>query len=252
MIPKIIHYCWFGKRKKPDVFYKCLATWGKYCPDFEIIEWNEENSKPFSNKFYKNALRKKKYAFASDYIRVKALYEYGGVYLDTDMLLIKNIDDLLQHNFFSGFEVENRVAYGLFGGIKNNHFFKSMITFYDKNNFDEFDPPIITHTFKDVVKKDNLEGNEMLFEREYFYPLTYENKSKDYKLFITENTLGVHLWNHSWKIEKEETFVSILNDIKSVCVNFLFYRYTRAYFFKYLSLFCKKLYHHTRNKFKKY
>ena len=115
MIPKIIHYCWFGKSKKPDVFYKCLATWEKYCPDFEIIEWNEENSKPFSNKFYKNALRKKKYAFASDYIRVKVLYEYGGVYLDTDMLLIKNIGDLLQHNFFSGFEVENRVAYGLFG-----------------------------------------------------------------------------------------------------------------------------------------
>jgi mannosyltransferase OCH1-like enzyme len=251
LIPKIIHYCWFGKNKKSDIFYKCLDSWKKFCPDYKIIEWNETNSNQFVNTFYKNALRKKKYAFAADYIRVKVLHEYGGIYLDTDMLLVKNIDNLLKYNFFAGYEAVARVNYALFGGIQTNHFLKQMISYYNENNFDEFNPPIITHTFKELVKKDNLKDNEILFDPEYFYPLTFKNRENDYRPFITKNTFAVHLWNHSWNINKEQTIFSILKDIKSVCINFLFYKYNKAYFFKYLSLFCKKIYNLIRNKFKR-
>jgi len=137
MIPKIIHYCWFGNNPKAKVFNDCLESWEKYSPDYKIIEWNETNSEQFSNSFYNNALRKKKYAFVSDYVRTKVLNEFGGIYLDTDMLLLKPIDELLKYNFFSGFEVKDRVAFGLFGGVAKHHFFSKMLAFYENNYFDD-------------------------------------------------------------------------------------------------------------------
>lgn len=251
MIPKTIHYCWFGKNKKPKLFYKCLASWKKFCPDFEIIEWNETNSDKYKNVFYKNALRKEKYAFVSDYIRIKVLCEYGGIYLDTDMLLLRNIDCLLKFNFFSGFEEKDRAAYGLFGGVPQNHFFKEMINFYDKNNFDQFDPPIITHTFKKLVRRENLKKNEILYDPEYFYPLTYKNRKKDYELFTTEITFAVHLWNHSWKIEKDQTFSAIFNNIKIIFFDFLFYSYSIKYLFKYFFFFSKEIYYLLKRNYRK-
>ena len=242
MIPKILHYCWFGKSQKPSMFLKCFDSWKKYCPDYKIIEWNETNSEIFSNSFYKNALRKKKYAFVSDYVRSKVLYEYGGIYIDTDMLLLKPIDNLLQYNFFSGFEVDNRVAYGLFGGVKKNHFFNKMLHFYNENNFDEFSPPVITHTFKEVILNSNLNEKEILFDSSYFYPLTYQDKDKDYKKFINENTYAVHLWNHSWASNKKENIPVLLEKIKIVILDYLFFNYSKKYFRRYFKEFSRKIY----------
>ena len=118
MIPKKIHYCWLGGAKKPKLAKKCIKSWKKYCPDYEIIEWNESNLDISSFPLYtRQAYEKKKWGFVPDYIRCWLVYNYGGIYLDTDVELIKNLDDLLKNPSFFGFESEKSVALGLaFGG----------------------------------------------------------------------------------------------------------------------------------------
>lgn len=249
MIPKIIHYCWFGGRLKPDTLKQCLESWKKYCPDFEIIEWNETNTKHYQNKFFKDALRKKKYAFVSDYIRVKVLYEFGGIYLDTDMLLLKPINTLLNYNFFSGFEVEDRVNYALFGGIKKHMFFFEMLNYYNKTEFDEFNPPIITHAFKNVINSTTLKENEILFKPDCFYPLTFQNREKDYTLFITEETYAVHLWDHSWKQDKSNEILELVGNLNIVFNDYLFFNYSNKYFIRYFRGFSRQIFYYLRNKF---
>jgi mannosyltransferase OCH1-like enzyme len=248
MIPKVIHYCWFGGIPKPDTFKQCLESWKLYCPDFKIIEWNEESCKPFRNKFYKDTLRKKKYAFTSDFVRMKVLYEYGGVYLDTDMLLLKPLDCLLEHIFFTGEEVEGRVAFGLFGGSKFHRFFKQALNYYESNEFNEFSLPIITQIFDTVINKTNLLRNEIIYESNYFYSLTYENRCEKYDKFIDEDSYAVHLWNHSWKEEKKIGFLFYILGIKRVIIDYVFYGYSKPYFIRYLIGFSRQIYYLLKDK----
>lgn len=109
-IPKVIHYFWFGKGKKPKIFEKCLKSWKKYCPDYEIKEWTEQDFNVNINKYTEEAYRNKKYAFVSDYARFYVLYKYGGIYLDIDVEILKSIDELLTNEMFLGFEDLNYVA----------------------------------------------------------------------------------------------------------------------------------------------
>ena len=108
-IPKIIHYCWFGKNEKPDIVKKCIDSWKKILNEYEIIEWNEKNFKIDSNKFVKQAYDSKKFAFVSDYVRVYALYNYGGIYLDTDVELLRPLDELLKDKMFCGWESRDQI-----------------------------------------------------------------------------------------------------------------------------------------------
>lgn len=110
MIPKIIHYCWFGRGKMPKLALKCLKSWNKYCSDYKVICWNEDNFDINSNQYVKEAYESRKYAFVSDYVRLYALYNYGGVYMDTDVEVIKNIDKFLAEKAFTGFESETYVT----------------------------------------------------------------------------------------------------------------------------------------------
>jgi mannosyltransferase OCH1-like enzyme len=243
MIPKTIHYCWFGKEKKPDIFYQCLVSWEKYCPDFEIKEWNENNTKSYQNKFYKNAYRKKKYAFVADCVRVQTLLEYGGVYLDIDMLLIKPIDDLLYSDFIVGEEVTGRVNFALFGAVQGQNFLKKMKKFYDTTPFNEFSVPVITHTFSPLVQTENLTENERIFPPEYFYALPYQNRNEDHSKYVTENSYAVHLWDHSWNAEKNENTSTLVRNLRTVTADYVFYGYPRPYFIRYFREFSRKLYH---------
>lgn len=104
MIPKKIHYCWFGRGEKPKLAKKCIASWKKYCPDYEIIEWNEDNFDVNINSYTRMCYSKKKYAFLSDYVRLWVVYHNGGIYFDTDVELVKNPDFLLKNQAFFGFE----------------------------------------------------------------------------------------------------------------------------------------------------
>ena len=100
MIPKIIHYCWFGKAKKSELEIKCIESWKKFCPNYKIIEWNEENYDVSKNTYMYQAYQKSRWGFVSDYTRLDVIYNYGGIYLDTDVELIKPIDDLLEDEGF--------------------------------------------------------------------------------------------------------------------------------------------------------
>ncbi|MFC7356864.1 glycosyltransferase [Jejudonia soesokkakensis] len=243
MIPKKLHYCWFGGGPKPISFHKCLESWKHFCPDFEIIEWNETNAPNKGQAFYKNALRKQQYAFVADTVRAEVLYIHGGIYLDTDMLLLKPLDLLLPYQFFSGEEVAGRVAYGLWGATPKHRFLKAMKSFYDTAYFNEFSPPVITHAFKDLVQQENLKSNEVIFPPEIFYPIPYENRAAAYSSFITDATMAVHLWDHSWNITKEETKGTLLKKITTVCSDYLFYGYPTPYLKRYAKEFGRKLYH---------
>lgn len=136
LIPKVIHYCWFGKNPIPDQYKKWMESWKKFCPDYEIIEWNEKNYDITKNKYMVQAYENKKWGFVPDFARLDIIYHYGGIYLDTDVELIQNVDDLLYQKGFAGFEGENYVALGLgFGAEKGLPIIREMLEHYNNIDF---------------------------------------------------------------------------------------------------------------------
>jgi len=133
-IPKIIHYVWVGGKDKPKKIKKCMKTWKKHLKGYKIKEWNEKNFDINSHPFVKAAYEAKKWAFVSDYIRAYAIYNEGGIYFDTDILLVDNIDELLQNKVFVGFENETHPFTAVFGAEKGHPFIKEMLDYYDSAN----------------------------------------------------------------------------------------------------------------------
>ena len=132
MIPKIIHYCWFGGNPKPKLAEKCIASWKKHCPGWQIIEWNESNFDVNRNGYTKICMEQKKYAFLSDYVRLLVVAEQGGVYFDTDVELLRPMDGLLEQDAFFGFETPEFVASGLgFGSVAHGTVIEAMVREYD-------------------------------------------------------------------------------------------------------------------------
>lgn len=138
MIPKIIHYVWVGGNPKPAKIQTCMKTWKKHLGDYKIIEWNESNFDIHENKYVEQAYKQKKWAFVSDYIRAKAIYEYGGIYLDTDVLVLDNLEDLLSNKCFVGFENKDNPFTAVFGAEKGHPLIKDMLDYYNERDF-EFD-----------------------------------------------------------------------------------------------------------------
>lgn len=248
MIPKTLHYCWFGDNPKSKILQDCIKSWEHFCPDFEIKEWNESNTKSFANSFYKNALRKKKYAFVADYIRAKVLFEEGGVYLDTDMMLLQPLDIILQYNFFIGEEVSGRINFALFGAQKRHRFLKQMIDLYNTTNFNVFAPPVITHTFSPIINAETIGTNEIIFKPSYFYPLPFENRLDDYIEFIQPESFAVHLWDYSWAKEKQSGVLALIRNLGEVALDYLVYKYSFIYFRRYSKEFSRKIYQLIRAK----
>lgn len=127
MIPKKIHYCWFGGNPYPEDFLKYLESWKKYCPNYEIIEWNEKTFDINLNKYVKEAYECKKWAFVTDYVRLWAIYNYGGIYMDTDVEVLRPLDSFLECQAFSGFERENAVPTGIMAGEKGQSAIKDLL-----------------------------------------------------------------------------------------------------------------------------
>jgi mannosyltransferase OCH1-like enzyme len=225
-----------------------LKSWEQYCPDFTIKEWNEETAWSYLQPFAHDALRKRKYAFVADAVRTRVLYEMGGIYLDTDMLLLKPVDELLDNDFFTGYEVAGRPAYGMFGAVPDHPLIGKMKSYYDGERFNQFSPPVITHTFKSIVRPDNLGPNDRIFPPEYFYPLSYENKDKDFSNYITGNSYAVHLWDHSWKQPETDSFWQLVRNLNTVYIDRFFYAYPKPYFKRYSKEFGRKIYHRLINR----
>lgn len=206
-IPKTIHYCWFGRKEKPGIVKKCIESWKKYLPQYEILEWNESNFNIDLNSYVKEAYNAGKYAFVSDYVRVFALYYYGGIYLDTDVEVYKPFDDLLHHTSFWGFEQENFIATSTIGAEKGNALIKEFLDSYNEKNFIRNDGTfnqltnvaIITKLLEDKGLKSNGQYQE-INEMGVFYPQTYFSPY-DYincQTFITEKTYTMHHFYKSW------------------------------------------------------
>ncbi|MEE0930950.1 MAG: glycosyltransferase [Acutalibacteraceae bacterium] len=211
-IPKVIHYCWFGRGDIPEKDLKCIESWKKYCPDYEIKCWNEDNYDVNKNLFIKQAYDKRKFAFVSDYARLDIIYNHGGIYFDVDVEVIKNIDSLLEHKAFFGLEeVESKyyVNSGLgFGAEKNLFFLKEIMEVYENSNFLLEDGninakpcPIITNEV--LLKQKNLDIRKnkfynvdgiIIYPTEYFNPKSYETG----KLNITDNTMTIHHYDGTW------------------------------------------------------
>lgn len=196
MIPKKIHYCWFGPKPYSKLVRKCMKTWQQYLPNYEICLWNEENS-PMNHPFVEQAYTAKKYAFVADYVRFWALYHHGGIYLDTDMYVVKSFDDLLNYDCFFGYEDKQQkyINCAIVGTEMHHPVIKRILDKYDALFFnpdklsDFIVPRLITPLVKDAV----------ILPYDYFYPLAYNERfSLKWKACVTYKTYAIHLWNVSW------------------------------------------------------
>ena len=135
MIPKVIHYCWFGRGKMPELALKCIESWKKYCPDYEIKEWNEDNFDLDMYPYAREAYDNRKFAFVTDVVRLYALYHEGGVYMDTDVEVLKPLDKFLVHHAFSGFEDDWDVPTGIIASEKGGRWAKENLDYYKEKHF---------------------------------------------------------------------------------------------------------------------
>lgn len=168
MIPKIIHYCWFGGKPLPPHLHQYIDSWHRHCPDWEFKLWNEESFDIESHIFPKTAYQHKKYAFVSDYVRAWALNEFGGVYLDTDVELKYPLDEFLQYEAFSGFEAANLPFTAVWGAIPQHSLTRSVLNYYDNKTYSGHEPPntafiseIISKQFRiDKTRDTNQTGSD--------------------------------------------------------------------------------------------
>lgn len=214
MIPKKIHYCWFGQGKLSSKARKCIQSWKKYCPDYEIIEWNENNFNVNQNEYTKKVYREKKYAFLSDYARLKIIYEHGGIYLDVDVEVVKSFDDLLNNKAYFGFESEKFTNTGAgFGAEKGNNAVKVLLEQYDQlldGTKDTIGCPILnTQALVKLGLKLNNQLQELddctVYPSDYFDP--YDDPTG--RLNKTKNTHSIHWYAKSW-LDKKTVIKSIL------------------------------------------
>ena len=210
MIPKKIHYCWFGRNPKPKLAEKCIASWKKHCPDYEIVEWNEDNFDINKYPYAKYCLDNKKYAFLSDFARLVVVSEEGGIYFDTDVEIVKNFDDLLNNEAFYGFENDEYIATGLgFGAQKKHVTVVEMLKEYDglqkeDGTFGLKSCPQINTTA--LLKLGlQLNGKEQTITGAHIYPADYFNPFEDAtgKLKTTKNTYSIHWYAKSWISKKK-------------------------------------------------
>lgn len=211
-IPKTIHYCWFGRNKLPKLARKCIKSWKKYLPDYEIIEWNEDNFDINCNKYVKEAYEAKKYAFVSDYVRLYAMYHYGGIYMDTDVEVIKSLDEFLIHDAFSGFETEKDIPTGIMACKKGYQLFKEFLDYYENKSFINKDGSLDLTTnvviMTNICNKYGFIPNNSLqtvkgftlYPKTYFCPLNYNNKESNF----SENTHTIHHFAGSWISQEDK------------------------------------------------
>ncbi|WP_409293465.1 glycosyltransferase family 32 protein [Peribacillus sp. SCS-37] len=206
-IPKIIHYCWFGNKEKPPIVKRCIQTWKQVLPHYEIVEWNETSLDLRSNQYVIEAYNSGKFAFVSDYVRVYALYHFGGIYLDTDVEVFQSFDDLLFHNSFWGFEQENFIATSTIGAEKGNKVIEMFLESYEKRSFildggaqDTLtNVAVVTSLLKSLgIRMDGtkqvLPGLGAFYPQTFFSPYDYINCRK----FITDDTYAMHHFYKSW------------------------------------------------------
>lgn len=211
-IPKIIHYCWFGGKPKNALAEKCIQSWKKFCPDYELVEWNESNFDITAAPLYvRQAYEAGRWAFVTDYVRLVGLTRMGGIYMDTDVEVIKPLDPYLHHKGFAGFEAPDRVQTGLLACEKGHPLFLEFMAHYDNVAFIKEDGTQDITTNVEVLtalcKKhglrldgtyQELEGFTV-YPKDVFCPVEYETM----KLKKTRRTVVIHWFSGSWHTQEE-------------------------------------------------
>lgn len=241
MIPKIIHYCWFGDKKLSPLAKKCIRSWQKYFPDYEIKMWNESNFDVNIIPYTEEAYKTKRYAFVSDYARYWILYNYGGIYFDTDVEVLKSMSVILDKGSYMGFEssVGSETLYvnaGLGMAVEaGNSFLKEMLDIYSKLHFINSDgshnlKSIVKYTSEVLVAKGLVETNEVqkicgiyIYPKEYFNPYNYSTK----KFEITDKTYTIHYFAGTWITRKERFMKWIEVHLGKWYVDIIHRTYTR-------------------------
>lgn len=215
MIPKKIHYCWFGTDEKGELVRKCMASWRKFCPDYEIIEWNESNFDVHCIPYMEEAYKNRKFAHMTDYARLKIAYEVGGVYLDTDVELIKPLDDFLHDKSFFALQRSGEVATGLgFGSEPGAPILKELMSSYEQKHY-EANGSFVTETCVDIDKKvfqkhgikdtNTLQrlDDVVIYPTEYFNPKDCSTG----RMQITDKTVSIHHYEGSWHDACEQLII---------------------------------------------
>lgn len=215
MIPKIIHYCWFGRSPLPESARRCINSWKRFCPDYELIEWNEDNFDFSTCQYAKEAYEARKWAFVSDYARFYIINSMGGIYFDTDVELIKDISIIVENGAFMGIEKSNdttqtNAGLGL-AAEAHNPLFKEIVDYYESLHFVKDDgtydtTTVCTHVTEILkhhgfISKDALQKLDFItiYPSEYFCPQNFITR----KTIITENTYSIHHYDSSWYNDEE-------------------------------------------------
>lgn len=216
-IPRQIHYFWFGKKPLTRQAEKCIASWKKYCPKYDIIRWDENNFPVDGNDYIKEAYEAGKWAFITDYGRLKVLYEYGGIYMDTDVELLGTLDEFLEHRAFSGFENDSYIPTAIMGAEANHPWIGYLMGYYGHSHFLKADGSFCYKTNVEIItemtseryhvtldnRKQMFGEGIMLYPKEFFCPKDYTTG----KITLTEHTKCIHHFSGSWHT-KEEQIVS--------------------------------------------
>lgn len=212
MIPKTIHYCWFGGSPLPDLAVKCIESWRRYCPDYEIVEWNEESFNVDSLPYTAEAYARKKYAFVTDVVRLYALVNHGGVYMDTDVEVVKPLDALLSYDAVSGFETETEIPTGLMASVKDQPVMRMLLDEYNELHFVKPDGSTdettnVIRITKSLTELGFVPDNQLqtvcgftLLPKDYLCPKDYRTG----EVVLTDRTLTIHHFNGSWMSEEDQ------------------------------------------------
>jgi hypothetical protein len=204
-IPKVIHYCWFGENSKPPIVEQCIQSWKKYCADWEIIVWNEQNYDiRTAPQYVKDAYNKKMYAFVSDYARLDVVYKHGGFYLDTDVELFRSLNEFVDYKAVFAFEQTVLIATGLgFGSVPNNPAVKALLDLYNiiKFNRNISGPEYETEYFRTIGVRIN--NNLQLIDDILFLPSSFlcsRNQTADgFSLYeLSANSFATHHYTLTW------------------------------------------------------
>lgn len=247
MIPKIIHYCWFGGNPLPELAQKCIASWKKYCPDYEIIEWNEANYDVSKCAYMKEAYQAKKWGFVSDYARFDIIHNHGGIYLDTDVEIIRSLDGLLENRAFMGFDNENYVSPGLIiGGEAGSGEMECIMRWYETHHFmkesGEIDltasPAIVTKILDGMglCKEQSvqlLNGSLTIYPKDYFCPMDYYTGD----IAVTDNTYTIHHYSASWLGDRQKKWLQLGRKLYKVLPAAAYRRVSRSHLYELFKVF---------------
>lgn len=201
MIPKKIHYCWFGGKPLPHIYRRCIDTWRSNLPGFEIIRWDESNT-DINTPFLQKSLKSKQWAFVSDYIRMRVLYEHGGIYLDCDIELIRDISPLLNDECFFGNEAKGRPNSSVIGCTKEHSLPERCMRIIDDRHKRKQPYLIAPEVLLQALSTQPNTEKTTIYPEDYFYPYNPHDKLRPSETLmfsdITKNTFAIHHWGKSW------------------------------------------------------